>query len=52
MEGNLALFGATNQLLAALALLTFVVLKASNVGFRFALFPAIVMIAMPMTAPF
>jgi carbon starvation protein len=45
------LFGATNQLLAALALLTFVVfLKASNVGFRFALFPAIVMIVMPMTA--
>ena len=45
------LFGATNQLLAALALLTFVVyLKASNVGYRFALLPALVMIVMPMTA--
>ena len=45
------LFGATNQLLAALALLTFVVfLKASKVGYRFALLPAIVMIVMPMTA--
>jgi len=45
------LFGATNQLLAALALLTFVVfLKASKVSFGFALFPAVVMIVMPMTA--
>ena len=45
------LFGATNQLLAALALLTFVVyLKASKVGYRFALLPALVMIVMPMTA--
>ncbi len=45
------LFGATNQLLAALALLTFVVfLKASKVGYGFALFPAVVMIVMPMTA--
>lgn len=45
------LFGATNQLLAALALLTFVVyLKASNLGYRFALLPALVMIVMPMTA--
>ena len=45
------LFGATNQLLAALALLTFVVfLKASKVGYRFALLPAIIMIVMPMTA--
>ncbi|MDA8823746.1 carbon starvation protein A [Opitutales bacterium] len=45
------LFGATNQLLAALALLTFVVfLKASKVSYGFALFPAIVMIVMPMTA--
>ena len=45
------LFGATNQLLAALALLTFVVfLKASKVGYVFALVPAVVMIVMPMTA--
>ena len=45
------LFGATNQLLAALALLTFVVfLKASRVGYGFALLPAIIMIVMPMTA--
>jgi len=45
------LFGATNQLLAALAMLTFVVfLKASKVGYRFALLPAIIMIVMPMTA--
>ena len=45
------LFGATNQLLAALALLTFVVfLKASKVGYGFALLPAVVMIVMPMTA--
>ena len=45
------LFGATNQLLAALALLTFVVfLKASKVRYGFALLPALVMIIMPMTA--
>ena len=45
------LFGATNQLLAALALLTFVVfLKASKVGYGFALLPAVIMIVMPMTA--
>ena len=45
------LFGATNQLLAALALLTFVVfLKASKVGYGFALLPAVVMMVMPMTA--
>ena len=45
------LFGATNQLLAALALLTFVVfLKASRVGYGFALLPAVVMIVRPMTA--
>ena len=45
------LFGATNQLLAALALLTFVVfLKASRVRYGFALLPAVVMIVMPMTA--
>ena len=45
------LFGATNQLLAALALLTFVVfLKASKVGFKFALLSALLMILMPMLA--
>lgn len=45
------LFGATNQLLAALALLTFVVfLKANRVGYGFALLPAVVMVVMPMTA--
>ena len=45
------LFGATNQLLAALALLTFVVfLKVSKVGYGFALLPAVVMMVMPMTA--
>lgn len=45
------LFGATNQLLAALALLTFVVfLKASKVGYGFALLPAVVMMVMPMIA--
>ena len=45
------LFGATNQLLAALALLTFVVfLKSSKISFGFALAPAVVMIVMPMIA--
>ena len=45
------LFGATNQLLAALALLTFVVfLKSNKVSYGFALLPAVVMIVMPMTA--
>ena len=45
------LFGATNQLLAALALLTFVVfLKASKIRYGFALLPAVLMIVMPMTA--
>ena len=45
------LFGATNQLLAALALLTFVVfLKASKVSYGFALLPAVLMIVMPMIA--
>ena len=45
------LFGATNQLLAALALMTFVVfLKAHRIGYVFALLPAVVMIVMPMTA--
>jgi len=47
------LFGATNQLLAALALLTFVVfLRAKKVNYRFALFPALIMIFMPILALF
>jgi len=45
------LFGATNQLLAALALITFVVfLKHRRVAFGFALIPAALMVVMPMTA--
>ena len=45
------LFGATNQLLAALALLTFVVfLKVGRVKYGFALVPALVMMLMPMIA--
>lgn len=45
------LFGATNQLLAALALVTFVVfLKARRIGYLFALLPAVLMVIMPMTA--
>ena len=45
------LFGATNQLLAAFALLTFVVfLKARKSSFIFAVWPAILMIFMPMLA--
>jgi len=45
------LFGATNQLLAAFALLTFVVfLKARKTSFTFAVWPAILMIFMPMLA--
>ncbi len=45
------LFGATNQLLAALALLTFVVfLKSKNLKFGFAFWPALLMIFMPMLA--
>ena len=45
------LFGATNQLLAALALLTFVVfLKAGKLGYGFALWPAVVMMVIPMIA--
>ena len=45
------LFGATNQLLAALALLTFVVfLKVGRVKFGFALIPALIMMLMPMIA--
>ncbi len=45
------LFGSTNQLLAALALITFVVfLKHGRIAFGFALIPAALMVAMPMTA--
>jgi carbon starvation protein len=45
------LFGATNQLLAALALITFVVfLKHRRIAFAFALIPAIAMSIMPITA--
>ena len=45
------LFGSTNQLLAALALITFVVfLKARRIAFGFALLPAAVMVVMPLTA--
>lgn len=45
------LFGSTNQLLAALALITFVVfLKHRRIAFGFALIPAVLMVAMPMTA--
>jgi carbon starvation protein len=45
------LFGATNQLLAALALITFVVfLKHRQVAFGFALLPTAVMLIMPLSA--
>lgn len=45
------LFGSTNQLLAALALITFVVfLKHQRIAFGFVLIPAALMVAMPMTA--
>jgi carbon starvation protein len=45
------LFGATNQLLAALALITFVVfLKHRRIAFGFALIPAALMVVMPITA--
>ena len=45
------LFGATNQLLAAFALLTFVVfLRVRGTAYGFALWPAILMIVMPMIA--
>ncbi|MGJ8652387.1 MAG: carbon starvation CstA family protein [Opitutaceae bacterium] len=45
------LFGATNQLLAALALITFVVfLKHRRIAFAFALVPAAVMVVMPIAA--
>jgi carbon starvation protein len=47
------LFGATNQLLAALALVTFMVfLKARRIKFGFVLVPTIFMIIMPMVALF
>ncbi|MEM9226919.1 MAG: carbon starvation CstA 5TM domain-containing protein, partial [Verrucomicrobiota bacterium] len=45
------LFGSTNQLMAALALVTFVVfLKAKGIRYSFALIPAIFMLIMPLTA--
>ena len=45
------LFGATNQLLAALALITFVVfLKHRRIAFGFALLPTAVMLVMPLAA--
>lgn len=45
------LFGSTNQLLAALALITFVVfLKKNNVAFGFAIVPAAFMILIPLIA--
>ena len=45
------LFGATNQLLAALALITFVVfLKHRRIAFGFALLPALAMSLMPIVA--
>ncbi|HKK17269.1 MAG TPA: carbon starvation CstA 5TM domain-containing protein, partial [Opitutales bacterium] len=45
------LFGGANQLLAALALITFVVfLKHRRVPFAFALAPAALMVVMPITA--
>jgi carbon starvation protein len=45
------LFGATNQLLAAFALLTFVVfLKKGGTPYGFALCPALLMVIMPMLA--
>lgn len=44
------LFGATNQLLAALALTTFTVfLKSRGISYIFAAIPAAIMIAMPMS---
>jgi len=45
------LFGATNQLLAAFALLTLVVfLRVRGIAYGFALWPAVLMIIMPMIA--
>ncbi len=47
------LFGATNQLMAALALVTFMVyLKAHKINYNFVLVPTILMIIMPLTALF
>jgi carbon starvation protein len=45
------MFGSTNQLMAALALVTFVVyLKAKDIRYHFALIPALFMLAMPLSA--
>ena len=45
------LFGSTNQLLAALALMTFVAfLKSNRIAFGFALIPALLMAGMPIAA--
>ena len=45
------LFGATNQLMAALALVTLIVfLKEQNIKFGFVVLPAVVMVIMPMSA--
>ncbi len=45
------MFGSTNQLMAALALVTFVVyLKAKGIRYTFALIPALFMLAMPLLA--
>ncbi len=45
------LFGATNQLLAALALITFLVfLKDRRIGYGFAVIPTLVMLVMPIAA--
>ena len=45
------MFGSTNQLMAALALITFVVyLKAKGIRYHFALIPALFMLAMPLLA--
>ena len=47
------LFGSTNQLLAALALVTFAVfLRSNKIKSGFALIPAIAMLAMPLAALF
>ncbi|MBC2595332.1 carbon starvation protein A [Ruficoccus amylovorans] len=45
------MFGSTNQLMAALALVTFVVyLKAKGIRYTFALIPALFMLVMPLLA--
>ena len=47
------LFGATNQLMAALALVTLIVfLKGQNIKFGFVVLPAVLMVVMPMSALF